>query len=329
MITATTEIKHTTDTGLRFDTPPAVRLGTFAKIARWYCKYTASDDHRDARREAGFRCYVGLNGSGKTACMVRDVEPELAGVTWSCYEEDHAHNDPIYDEHTGDFVAFGPNAVHTGEVRILSTVKLYDTESGKLHPRFERLTDWSQLDGLEHAVVLLDEIVGIAHSRDSGSLPHDIQNRLMQLRKGEVVVCWTAPHWARADKIIREVTAIVVVCEGDFGVRAPGKLWMQNRRFMYRSYATKDFDEWTAGKADKVETLDIEHFWGPGSNVFDLYRTGQAVSRLGHATEAGVCVSCGGTRRRQECTCSDYLHRTHAAREARKRPTGAPSIPVA
>lgn len=308
-MTATIDTTRPLDTGLRFDTIPLPDLRIGGKLARWWCKFRADDAHREARRTVGFMAYTGANGSGKTACMVRDTEPDLDGTPWECYNEDHRHNDPVYDADTGDFIEFGPNAQHTGFVRVLSTVKLYDVATGKLHHRYEKLSDWSQLDGLEHAVLLLDEIVSIAHSRDSGSLPHDIQERLMQMRKGDVVVRWSAPHWARADKIIREVTIAITVCEGGVPSRAKGKLWSQNQRFLYRTFDTKDYDEWSAGKAEKVEALAVEHFWGPGSSCFQLYRTGQAVSRLGHADGSGVCVLCGGTRRRPECNCEDYVTR--------------------
>lgn len=310
-------------TGLRFDRVPEMKLGLGAKFARWWCKFREDDAHREARRGIEFHAYTGANGSGKTACMVRDTEPELAGIVWECFNEDHVHNDPVYDPETGDFIEFGPNAQHTGYVRILSTVKLYNADSGQLHERFERLTDWHQLDGLEHAVILLDEIVSIAHSRDSGSLPHDIQERLMQMRKGDVIVRWTAPHWSRADKLIREVTKAITVCEGGIPLRTPGRMWAQNRRFLYRTFDTRDFDEWTAGKTEKVESLATEHFWGPGSTAFKLYRTGQAVSRLGHADGAGVCILCGGTRRRSECSCDDYQ-----AKKQSRRPFRTASLPA-
>jgi hypothetical protein len=301
----------------RYDKLPDVPTG-FARIVRWWCNFTATELPRNARRSEPFRCYIGDNGAGKTASMIRDIEPELDGLTWECFEEDHAHCDPITDDN-GDFVEFGPAAVHTGTYRVLSTVRIYNDVTGKLHEFYEQLTDWRQLDGLEHAVLVLDEITGVAHSRESSSLPSDISNRLMQMRKCDVSVLWSAPAWARAEKIIREVTKAITVCVGGYPSRQPGTLWKANRRFLIRTYSTVDFDEWSAGKKTNLVPLAEESWWGPGSRVFNLYRTKQAVTRIGHANEAGICVNCGGTRRRAACSCAEYTEK----REATRPPRGA------
>lgn len=153
----------------------------------------------------------------------------------------------------------------------------------------------------------MDEIAGVAHSRDNSSLPHNIMNLLQQLRKGEVRVVWTAPHWSRADKLIREVTQFITVCEGSYADRGETTLWKPNRKFTYLTYETTDFDEWTAGRAAKLDAVVKEHVWGPGSIGFRLYDTKQKVTRIGHANDAGVCVECSGTRSRQQCTCEDYV----------------------
>lgn len=300
---------------LRLDqNPPPVR-GIFARLARMYCRMTSSPAYVLQRRQVGIHAYVGPNGSGKTACMVRDTEPALDGIRWRCYVEDHKHNDPQYDDR-GDFIGYGPNAQHEGYVRILSTVRLYDPDTGQLHPRYEKFDDWSQLDGLEHAELLMDEITGVAHSREGNALPHDIMNRLQQLRKGEVLIRWSAPAWARAEKLIREVTIAITVCQGGTPERRSASLWKQNRRFVYRTYNTLDFDEWTTGRAERLRPDVTEHFWGPGSRAFRLYNTLQAVTRIGHANDSGVCVACGGTRRRSECSCDDYQRRRQMARRA-------------
>lgn len=309
---------------LRFDPVVPEGTGIMTRFHRWYCRFTASDVATLARRDAGIHAYVGLNGGGKTACMVNDIRAELAGMEWHCDIEDHAHCDPQYDE-LGEFVGYGEKAAFSGFVRVLSTVRLLDPETGQLHERYEKFSNWHQLDHLEHAVLVLDEISGVAHSRDSGSLPHDIMNRLMQLRKGDVRVLWSAPHWARADKLIREVTSAITVCVGLSPLRVKGSLWRMNQRFLYRTFETRDFDEWTAGRVDKLEPLAKEYVWGVGSEAFKLYNTRQKVTRIGHANDAGVCVECGGTRRRRECQCDDY----QASKGGAGRQLGAPPRPRA
>jgi hypothetical protein len=299
------------------------RLGLFAKIAylraRWFGLGAAGSRQRS---RAGVSCYIGLNGSGKTMHMVADVAAELDGVPWHCEQEDHAHTDPQYGP-DGSYLGPGPAAVFDGFVRVLSTVRLLDDLTGQLHPRYEKFDDWRQLEGLEHAVLLLDEITGVAHSRDAGGLPHNIMNMLMQMRKGDVRVMWSAPAWARADKLVREVTGAVTVCFGSHPVRGTGQLWAQNRFFRSKTYAMEDFDEWTSGRQDKLTPLVSDYIWGPTSRAFRLYNTKQKVTRIGHASDSGVCVECGGTRRRQECSCHDY----QGAKQARKEKVASLPMP--
>lgn len=312
-VTVTLEVPR--DTGIRRDRELEPQAGVFAKLARTRCRLLGlGTDGTRRRAESSIHAFVGLNGAGKTMAMVLDVAPELNGRRWECREEDHAHTDPQYDGR-GEFVGFGPAAVFEGFYRVLSTVRLLDPETGQLHPRYERFDDWRQMDGLEHAVLLLDEITGVAHSRDGGSLPHDIMNRLMQMRKGDVRVQWSAPAWARADKLIREVTQAVTVCQGSYPVRGEGTgLWKANRCFSLRTFSMEDFDEWTSGRMDKLKPLVSDWVWGPTSIAFRLYNTKQKVTRLGHSTDSGVCVECGGARRRPECSCGDYQARRAASR---------------
>jgi len=322
----TVTLAQHTQTGLRFTRPPAQKMSLWARGARWWCIVNKSDAPRDLRREAGIQCFNGPNGSGKTLRMVEDIEPELNGIRWECYQEDHFHNDPQYDEH-GEFLGFGPLAVHEGWVRVLSTVRLIDPETGKLHERYERFDDWRLLEHLEHAVLLLDEITGVAHSRDGASLPHNIQHQIQMMRKGDVRVIWSAPHWDRAEKLIREVTQVITICEGDLPDRGSQGLWKANRRFLYRSYATEDFDEWSAGKLVKLKPLVRQYVWGPGSIGFRLYNTKQKVTSIGHSNDAGVCVQCGGLRRRQECGCDDYKHSKALRRAPKVAFAGVPELP--
>lgn len=312
-------------TGLRFMAAPVQKLTLWARFARWSCQFGHSNVSRDTRREAGIQCLVGSNGSGKTLRMVEDIEPELNGIRWECYQEDHHHNDPQYDD-AGEFTGFGPLAHHEGMVRILSTVRLLDPETGHLHPRYEKFDDWQLLEHLEHAVLLLDEITGVAHSRDGASLPHNIMHLIQMMRKGDVRIIWTAPDWDRAEKLIREVTTLVTICQGDLPDRQAGGLWLPNRRFLYRSYDTRAFDEWSAAKAGTLKPAVRQYVWGPGSIGFRLYNTKQKVTSIGHSNDAGVCVQCGGVRRRQECSCHDYQAHKAAARPSRVPRAGARGI---
>jgi len=224
---------------------------------------------RRARRSYPIRAYVGPNGGGKSLAMVADALESLrAGRT------------------------------------VLSTVRLTDPETGEDHPSYVKFEHWDQLLEARDCDVLMDEMVGIASSRESQKLDHRVQNILVQLRRRNVTLSWSAPNWARADKIVREVTQAVTECRGSFadhslrrGDTKDGEavaLWAPKRMFTFRTYDTVDFEEWTAGKREKVKPLVTEWFYGPGSEVFRSYDTMDAVSMVAGITPEGRCDICDG-----------------------------------
>lgn len=242
---------------------------------------------RAARLSFPIRAYVGPNGGGKTACMVYDALPALLSGR-----------------------------------RILSTVRMIDPRTGLTPPNFVLFEDWDQLLEAQHTTVLMDEMVGIANSRSASSLDVRAQNKLMQLRRADVDLAWTAPNWARADKIVREVTQAVTECRGSFPARVVGNrnetpspadglptidapaervLWRPKRLFAWKTYDTIEFEEWTAGKREKAAPIARNWFYGPGSSVFDAYDTLDAVSIVSGMTPEGTCDICNGTVRRHAC----------------------------
>lgn len=231
---------------------------------------------RDRRRMAPIHAYVGANGSGKSLAMVHDTLPSLdAGRT------------------------------------VLSTVRLLDPVSGDPHPSYVRLTDWSQLLEAEHCDVLFDEVVGIASSRESQGMPVQVANLLVQLRRRDVVLRWSAPAWARADKIIRECTQAVTVCRGFLAKLDPDSpaLWAPKRLFKWSTYAAIDYDRATSaqpnvpGGAVQKVSADTSWFWGPNSAAFLSYDTLDSVERVGDVLDSGRCVHCGGRKSIPRCSC--------------------------
>jgi hypothetical protein len=98
--------------------------------------------------------------------------------------------------------------------RVVSTVKILDDDR-KPHPLFVPLQDFRTLLEVEHCDVLLDEVTGVASSRSGGHvIPPAVLNLLMQLRRRDVTLSLTAPAWNRAEKVIREVTQAVTLCQG-------------------------------------------------------------------------------------------------------------------
>lgn len=236
----------------------------------------ASNIARNARRSYPIHAYVGPNGGGKTLAMVNDTLPTLRAGR-----------------------------------RVLSTVRLIDPATGEDHPAYERFHSFDQLIDARDCDILMDEVIGVAGARESQKLDPRVQNVLVQLRRRNCVLRLTAPNWLRADKIIREVTQAVTECRGYYAdrnlVRAGEndavQLWAPKRLFNFRTFDVIDFDEWTAGRREKVAPLASEWFVGRGSEAFRSYDTLDAVERVAGIGENSECEVCGGYRRRPACSC--------------------------
>lgn len=241
-----------------------------------YCSDDKSKRATAARRSFPIMAYVGPNGGGKSLAMVKDTYPSLEAGR-----------------------------------RVLSTVRLLDHTTGKPHENYVPFTDWDQLLEWRDGDVLMDEMVGIAGARESAKLDVRVQNILVQLRRRNVVLRWSAPNWLRADKIVREVTQAVTECRGYYADRRAVvaqdnavQLWAPKRLFAFRTYDTLDFEEWTSGRRDKMPPGVSEWFKGAGSWVFEAYDTLDAVERVQGGDEGGRCTTCGGASPRpRPCSC--------------------------
>lgn len=218
--------------------------------------------HIELCRSFPIRAKVGPNGGGKSLAVVAELLPSLDAGR-----------------------------------KVLSTVRLIDHRTGDTHPGYEQFYDMDQLIDARHVDVFGDEVTGIANSRSASSMSPRVQNRLVQMRRDDNVFIWTAPNWARADKIIREVTQAVTECRGyypDVAQLSESGIgqWAPKRVFNFRTYDTIEFEEWSAGKRDKIPALGSTWFKGPGSRAFSSYDTMDAVSMVGHAAESGLCDAC-------------------------------------
>ncbi|MCC7078685.1 MAG: hypothetical protein IT198_16330 [Acidimicrobiia bacterium] len=229
---------------------------------------------------APITAYVGLNGHGKTLAMVVDLV-RLAEAT----DRAIVSNFPIY---TGD-------------------------GTRRRHPLWEPLATWRQIPDLHDSVLLLDEITACIPSRQSMSLPAGLARTLNQLRKVNVTLGWTAPSWARADVILREVTQVVVHCRGLVPGRwiqgldgerhraVPG--WAPRRVFWWREYDAYEFEDFTRHVRERLRPRRHRLYVRPWHRDHLMYETGAEVHLLDHLDDVGVCVVCGGSRRRARCTC--------------------------
>lgn len=242
---------------------------------------------REVRRTLPIHGYVGANGGGKSAAMVWDTLPTLlAGYP------------------------------------VLSTVRLLDFENPRpcddpacnsadhekhmaAHPLWQPLVEWEQLLEARDCDVLLDEVTGVASSRESASMPAPVANKLVQLRRADVIVRWSAPNWARADKIIRECSQGVTYCRGYLAKEHAegGRRWRNRRLFKWSTYDAADFEDFTSGKREALKAMQVDLHWGPGSPAFTAYDTLDAVLTVGTVTDSGRCYRCGGRRSVPACRC--------------------------
>lgn len=239
------------------------------------------------RRSLPIRCYVGANGSGKTALAVRDLIP----------------------------------SIYAGRP-ILSTVPIIDHRTGELYEHYIRFDSWTKLldPAFHHGDILMDEVTGIASSRASMGMPIQVQTALDKLRKRDLTMIWTAPSWSRADSTIRSTTLGVTLCRSYFPDRSSAKAgdvaaWYPRRLFRARTFDALSFEDFSRARAEgnsanggkgrikgpRAEV--VEWWWGPGSPAFESYSTMDPVSRVGEVLDSGRCAHCGGTRPAPKCSC--------------------------
>lgn len=257
---------------------------------------------RMRRRAYSITSYVGPNGNGKSALMVYDTlpsldygRPVLSTVRLLDYRNPRdCEGGSFCDDPAGHTRADG--SVHAAA-----------------HPAYTPFRDYSQLVSFRDGDVLLDEVAGVASSRDSQSMPTQIVNLLLQLRRRNICLRYTAPAFSRTDKVIREVTQSVTLCLGYLPKRRPQPpdmpplLWSDRRFFIARTYDATLFDDFEAGDSLKLRAQISAGYWRPGGTFERAYDTLDAVSALGWANDAGLCMACGGKRQHPKCGCSDHV----------------------
>lgn len=277
---------------------------------------------------------VGPNGGGKSMIAAALTLPTLKGISWSCDNPDHLHT---------------AEGIRHGTRRVLSTMP-FVTPSGAPHPLYIPLTDYSQIIFAEHVDLILDEVGGAVASSTGADIPIGVKASLQELRRREVVARWTAPSWARASKVLREVSQGVTLTMGFLPVahtdgvafdgphdtevlsvdgesleydrctvegeheHPSGRLWGARRLMFARTFDANTFDEWTTAKREKVRPEVRSLFWRPGSAAERAYDTHGYVEKLGQVTDAGTCDHCGGTRSRPKCSCNSPAAARGAAR---------------
>jgi len=252
------------------------------------------------RRSVPIHAYIGPNGSGKSLLMVYDTIPSL----------------------------------ESGR-KVLSTVRILDYKNPRLcddihckseahgehmaaHPNYIPLTNWKQLLNFRDGDVLLDEVQGVLSSREFSSLPAPIATMLLQLRRRNVALRWTAPNFARADKLLREVTLSVTVCEPFLAKKKkskpgqPDAIWFERSAVLAMTYKAELVDEIDARKLSLgEETPIIRQFlfrkkfrWT--NLTCKAYDTYDSITSISTPDSSGACLECGGSVTRMKCLCSKH-----------------------
>jgi hypothetical protein len=277
--------------------PCTVPTGFRNRLSYAVCKIDGPKAGLGARQRQGVPvlAYTGANGSGKSAYEVYDVLPTLlTGRRWECDKEWHYHSQ---------------EGIFSGERYVLGTVQMFDPDTEVLytrhHPRFVPLRNFGQLLRAEHCEVVLDEVTGVMSSRQSQSLPVQVENLIVQMRRRDCTVRWSTPDFSAADIRLRQVTQGVVYCTGGMRVASPvpGRTWRDAQNLGACCYDRAAFDTFTHGQRDKLRAQGAQSIWRPGHVLERVYDTLAEVYALGIATDGGMCLACGGQRSRAKCHC--------------------------
>lgn len=204
---------------------------------------------------------------------------------------------------------------------IFSTVEIQ-------HDLFRPITSFDDLLQAENGTVLLDEVQSIASSRTSGTMPPEVLNFLMQLRKQNLQCIWTTPAWSRADVALREVTKTVTRIQGFFA-KDNGTLWPSPRLIRARTYDAVSLQNVTQ---DKMENFDaarrLESKWYVAKKLYEKapYVSGERIIQIS-APSTGACPHCGGRRSVPACQCGKGERPARGAAGAPRSGVADPGLP--
>lgn len=187
---------------------------------------------------------------------------------------------------------------------VWSTAVLLDPATGQPHPQWRPLESWDVLLEAENGLVWMDEVTGVLGARDTMGLPSEVLDRLVQLRRRNVRVVWTAPSWRHADTVLRSVTQRVFVVRAI--VRTGGGIdqWPVTRLSRVTAWMPEDLSE-DDGLPGKRAKATWKGWLMPAHSKWrNYYDTSAPVLRLGHVTARGTCSTCGGKRTVPACKCA-------------------------
>lgn len=130
------------------------------------------------------------------------------------------------------------------------------------------ISDYEELASLRHCIVILDEILAIAGSREARSLPREIQLWLTTLRHSDVLLHWTSPSFERADVILREVTRRIHYVHPIKSVKSPERLWEDTTLSMILTRKSSDGEP--DGGIPKIRLMNTKKHFGTFASHADI-----------------------------------------------------------
>lgn len=122
---------------------------------------------------------------------------------------------------------------------------------------FDQFTDVADLAGnIRNTDIVFDE-AGVLFSSRSPSRDVEFLGLVQQLRKYNARLFWTAPAYSRADKILREVTQMVVKCRPVLKHRIADSVWPSPRIVVNLAFDANDFDAFGQRITDKAKRAGI------------------------------------------------------------------------
>lgn len=144
--------------------------------------------------------------------------------------------------------------------------------------------------------IVLDEAGAMFSSRDSGR-DRAFGKTVQQLRKYRARLLWTAPTFARADKILREVTFTAVLCQSLRKKHVPDDPWPSTRWILQKAFDVSRLDSsgTSINRNAKAKGFGVLRT-GRWENEFDSFATAGVEVRRSEAVQPGPATE--GKRRR-------------------------------
>lgn len=134
--------------------------------------------------------------------------------------------------------------------------------------------------------IVLDEAGAMFSSRDAGPQKKAFEKTVQQLRKYRARLLWTAPTFARADKILREVTFTAVLCTPLWKKTVADDPWPSTRLILQKAFDVSRLDtsSTSMNKNAKAQGFGFVRT-GRWQDAFDSFATADGSMRSGVSTE--------------------------------------------